>query len=196
AYNFPKYKTPIVKGKNITVIGGGNVAMDSARCALRMGAETVTIVYRRAMEQLPARQEEVVHAQEEGIIFKLLTNPIRFIGDETNHLREIEVIQMKLGEPDASGRARPIPIENSEFRIKSDLCIIAIGSRSNPLLPSTYPKIKLNKWGNIEADDYGRTNIEWIFAGGDIVTGSATVISAMGAGRRAAKAINEYLLNV
>ena len=195
AYNFPKYKTPIIKGKNVTVIGGGNVAMDSARTALRLGAETVIIVYRRAMEQLPARREEVHHAQEEGVIFKLLTNPKRFIGDKNGNFKEMEVIKMKLGEPDASGRARPIPIKNSEFRIPSDLVIVAIGSNANPILTSTIPDLKLNKWGYIEIDESGKTNIEGIYAGGDIVTGSATVISAMGAGRKAVKAIHEFLIN-
>ncbi len=195
AYEFPKYKTPHLKGKDVTVMGGGNVAMDSARTALRLGAHTVTIVYRRAMEQLPARKEEVHHAIDEGVIFKLLTNPTRFIGDEKGHVKEMEVIQMRLGEPDASGRASPIPIENSEFIIKTDLVILAIGNNSNPLLTSTYPKLALNKWGNIIADETGKTNTKGIYAGGDIVTGSATVISAMGAGRKAAKAIHEYLQN-
>ncbi len=193
AYKFPNYKTPYLQGKNVTVIGGGNVAMDSARTALRLGAKTVTIVYRRAMEQLPARREEVHHAEEEGVIFKLLTNPKRFIGDNKGHVQEMEVIKMRLGAPDASGRASPIPIENSEFRIETDLVIIAIGNNSNPLLTSTYPKLALNKWGNIITDDDGKTNIKGIYAGGDIVTGSATVISAMGAGRKAAQAIHEYL---
>ena len=193
AYNFPKYKTPIVKGKKVVVIGGGNTAMDSARTALRIGAETVTIVYRRAMEQLPARLEEVHHGEEEGIIFNLLTNPIRFIGDEQGKIKEMEVIKMKLGAPDESGRARPIPIENSEFIIKTDLAIIGIGNNSNPLLTSTYPALKLNKWGNIIADENGKTNLEGIYAGGDIVTGTATVISAMGAGRKAATSMNQYL---
>ncbi len=193
AYNFPKYKTPIVKGKNIVVIGGGNTAMDSARTALRLGAKTVTIVYRRSMEQLPARLEEVHHGEEEGIIFKLLTNPVRFIGDEEGKVKELKVIKMKLGEPDSSGRARPLPIENSEFIIKTDLVIIGIGTNANPLLTSTYPALELNKWGNIVADDNGKTSIEGIYAGGDIVSGTATVISAMGAGRRAAKGMNQYL---
>jgi glutamate synthase (NADPH/NADH) small chain len=193
AYDFPKYKTPIVKGKNIVVIGGGNTAMDSARTALRLGANTVTIVYRRAMEQLPARLEEVHHGEEEGIIFNLLTNPIKFIGDEEGKIREMEVIKMKLGALDESGRARPIPIKNSEFIIKTDLVIIGIGNNSNPLLTSTYPALKLNKWGNILTDENGKTNIEGIYAGGDIVTGAATVISAMGAGRKAATAMNQYL---
>ncbi len=193
AYDFPNYKTPIVYGKNVCVIGGGNVAMDSARSALRFGAEKVTLVYRRAMEQLPARAEEVHHAQEEGVIFKLLTNPIRFIGDESGKVKEMEVIKMRLGEPDASGRARPIPIENSEFRIECDLIIVSIGNNSNPLLTSTISDLELNKWGNIVTDENGKTSIEGIYAAGDIVSGAATVISAMGTGRKAAKGINEYL---
>ena len=193
AYNSPKYKTPIVKGKNVVVIGGGNTAMDSSRTALRLGAKTVTIVYRRAMEQMPARFEEVHHGEEEGIYFKFLTNPVRFIGDEYGKVKEVEVIKMQLGEPDESGRARPIPIEDSEFIINSDLVIIGIGNNSNPLLTSTYPALELNKWGNIVADENGKTNSEGIYAGGDIVTGTATVISAMGAGRRAAKIMNQFL---
>lgn len=193
AYDFPKYKTPITKGKNVVVIGGGNTAMDSARTALRLGAKTVTIVYRRAMEQLPARIEEVHHGEEEGIIFKLLTNPIRFIGDDEGNIKEMVLIKMKLGAPDESGRARPIPIENSEFITETDLVIIGIGTNANPLLTSTYPALELNKWGNIVADENGKTNIDGIYAGGDIVTGAATVISAMGAGRKAAKAMNQYL---
>ncbi|MHA1988581.1 MAG: NADPH-dependent glutamate synthase [Promethearchaeota archaeon] len=193
SYDFPRYKTPIVKGKNIVVIGGGNTAMDSARTALRLGAKTVTIVYRRAMEQLPARKEEVHHGEEEGIIFKLLNNPTKFLGDEHGNIKEMEVIKMKLGTPDESGRARPIPIENSEYKIKTDLVIIGIGNNSNPLLTSTHPALELNKWGNIVIDENGKTNIEGIYAGGDIVTGAATVISAMGAGRKAAKGMNQYL---
>ena len=193
AYQFPKFKTPIVHGKNICVIGGGNVAMDSARSALRFGAKSVTIVYRRAMEQLPARKEEVRHAMQEGVIFKLLTNPVRYIGDIMGNVEEMEVLQMKLGEPDASGRARPIPIENSEFRIKCDLIIVAIGNNSNPLLTSTIPDLELNRWGNIVVDESGKTSIDGIYAAGDIVSGAATVISAMGTGRKAAKGIHEYL---
>ncbi len=193
AYQYPKYKTPYVKGKDVTVVGGGNVAIDSARTALRLGANSVTIVYRRAMEQLPARREEVHHAEEEGVIFKLQTNPKRFIGNDSGHVKEMEVIRMRLGEPDASGRARPIPIENSEFRINTDLVIIAVGNSSNPLLTSTYPELALNRWGNIITDETGKTNMDGIYAGGDIVTGAATVISAMGAGRKAANAIHKYL---
>jgi len=194
AYNFPEYKTPFIAGDNVTVIGGGNVAFDSARTALRLGADKVTIVYRRAREQLPARLEEVHHAEEEGVIFQFLTNPKQFIGDGNGNVEKIEVIKMRLGEKDSSGRARPIPIKGSEFQIPTDLVIIAIGNNANPLLTSTYPELKLNKWGYIETDEYGRTNIKGIYAGGDIVTGSATVISAMGAGRKAAQAIHKDLV--
>ncbi len=195
AYQFPIYKTPYVIGKHVSVIGGGNVAMDSARTALRLGAEKVTIVYRRAMEQIPARKEEVHHTEQEGVIFKLLTNPTRFIGDEKGKIKEMEVIKMELGKPDASGRASPIPIKGSEYIIPVDLVIVAIGNRSNPLLTSTYPKLQLNKGGNLIIDENGKTSVEGIYAGGDITTGSATVISAMGAGRKAARAIHEYLKN-
>jgi glutamate synthase (NADPH/NADH) small chain len=195
AFDFPNYKTPPLRGKNVVVVGGGNVAMDSARTALRSEAETVTIVYRRAMEQLPARVEEVHHAQEEGVIFNLLTNPVRFIGDKKGNLVEAEVIRMELGEPDASGRARPVPVEGSEFKIPCDLAIISIGNNSNPLLTATMPDLELNRWGNIIVDENGATNLPGIYSGGDIVTGGATVISAMGAGRRAAKAMHEYLIN-
>jgi glutamate synthase (NADPH/NADH) small chain len=193
AYNFPKYKTPYISGNNVSVIGGGNVAMDSARTALRLGADEVTIVYRRAVKQLPARVEEVHHAEEEGINFQLLTNPKRFIGDGNGNVEKIEVIKMRLGEKDSSGRRRPIPIENSEFLIDTDLVIIAIGNNANPLLTSTIPELELTKWGNIKTDECGRTNIDGIYAGGDIVTGAATVISAMGAGRKAAEAIHKDL---
>ena len=193
AYDFPKYKTPVVKGKDIVVIGGGNTAMDSARTAIRLGAKTVTIVYRRAVDQLPARLEEVHHGEEEGIIFKFLTNPVRFISDDHGKVKEVEVVEMRLGKPDESGRASPIPIEDSEFIIKTDLVIIGVGNNSNLLLTSTYPTLELNKWGNIVADENGKTNSEGIYAGGDIVTGAATVISAMGAGRRAAKTMNQFL---
>ncbi|MFO8017110.1 MAG: NADPH-dependent glutamate synthase [Promethearchaeia archaeon] len=189
-FKFPKYHTPLVKGRNVTVIGGGNVAMDSARSALRTGANSVTIVYRRGREQMPAREEEIHHAEDEGVCFRLLRNPVRFIGNENKHVEQMEVIKMRLGEPDKSGRPRPIPIEGSEFKIETDLVIVAIGNNANPLLTSTYPELKTNKWGYIETDEMGRTNLEGIYAGGDIVTGGATVISAMGAGRKAARAID------
>jgi len=194
AYKFPDYDTPINIGKVVTVIGGGNVAMDSARIALRLSAEKVIIVYRRSEAEMPARREEYHHGKEEGIEFKFLTNPIKLIGDDAGNVKEMEVIKMELGEPDESGRRRPIPINNSEFIIETDTVIMAIGARANPILTKAIPELKLNKWGYIETDDNGKTNIDDIYSGGDIVTGSATVISAMGAGRKAAKAIREYLL--
>jgi glutamate synthase (NADPH/NADH) small chain len=195
AYKFPDYDTPINIGKVVTVIGGGNVAMDSARIALRLGAEKVIIVYRRSEAEMPARREEYHHGKEEGIEFRFLTNPIKLIGDDAGIVKEMEVIKMDLGEPDESGRRRPIPINNSEFIIETDTVIMAIGARANPILTKAIPELKLNKWGYIETDDNGKTNIDDIYSGGDIVTGSATVISAMGAGRKAAKAIKEYLLD-
>ncbi|MFX1496723.1 MAG: NADPH-dependent glutamate synthase [Promethearchaeota archaeon] len=196
AYRFPEYDTPIKVGKLVTVIGGGNVALDSARTALRLGAEQVTIVYRRSEAEMPARREEYHHAIEEGIKFEFLTNPVRFIGDEDDNVKQMEVIKMRLGEPDQSGRRRPIPIEDSEYLIETDTIIIAIGTRANPTLTKSIPELKLNKWGYIETDEEGQTNIEGIFAGGDIVTGSATVISAMGAGKKAAAAIDNYLQEI
>ncbi len=193
AYKFPEYDTPIKIGKIIAVIGGGNTALDSARVALRLGAEKVIIVYRRTEAEMPARKEEYHHAVEEGIIFQFLTNPVSFLGDDEGNVNQIEVLKMKLGEPDASGRPRPIPIENSEYLINCDTVIIAIGANANPILTKSIPELKTSKWGYIEADEDGNTNLEGIFAGGDIVTGSATVISAMGAGRKAANAMNQYL---
>lgn len=194
AYRFPIYDTPINVGTVVTVVGGGNVAMDSARVALRLGADKVIMVYRRSETEMPARKEEYHHGQEEGIEFLFLTNPIQLIGDDAGNVKEMEVLKMELGEPDESGRRSPIPIENSEFIIKTDLVIMAIGARANPILTKAIPELKLNKWGYIETDEDGRTNIQDLFSGGDIVTGSATVISAMGAGRKAANAIKEYLL--
>ncbi|MFX1411049.1 MAG: NADPH-dependent glutamate synthase [Promethearchaeota archaeon] len=195
AYKFPEYDTPIKIGKIVTVIGGGNVTLDSARTALRLGAEKVIVVYRRSEVEMPARREEYHHAQEEGVEFQFLTNPIRFIGDENDDVKHMEVVKMKLGAPDDSGRRRPIPIENSEYLIDTDTIIIAIGSRANPILTKSIPELKLTKWGYIKTDETGQTNLEGVFAGGDIVTGSATVISAMGAGKSAAKAIDAYLTN-
>ncbi|UCC21368.1 MAG: NADPH-dependent glutamate synthase [Promethearchaeota archaeon] len=193
AYKFPEYDTPIKIGKIITVIGGGNTALDSARVALRLGAEKVIIVYRRTETEMPARKEEYHHAVEEGIEFQFLSNPVRFLGDNDGNLEKIEVIKMKLGDLDASGRPRPIPIEDSGYLINCDTVILAIGANANPILTKSIPELKTNKWGYIQADEDGKTNLEGIYAGGDIVTGSATVISAMGAGRTAAKAMNEYL---
>ena len=193
AYDFPNYDTPVKIGKVVATFGAGNVAMDCARTSLRLGAEKSYIIYRRSENEMPARAEEIEHAKEEGVIFKLLTNPVKFIGDEKGLLKEVECIKMKLGEPDESGRRRPVPIEGSNFKIKIDTALVAIGQSPNPLIPKTVKGLKIGKWGNIETDEDGRTNIPGIFAGGDIATGAATVILAMGAGKRAARAIDKYL---
>ncbi len=193
AYRFPEFDTPIVRGKHVCVVGGGNVAMDAARTALRLNAETVTIVYRRSRTELPARKEEIEHAEQEGIVFKMLHNPVAFEGDERGMVKSMRVIQMKLGEPDSSGRRRPIPIEGSESSIETDLVIIATGAGPNPVLTKSTQGLNLNKWGYIIADEFGRTSKERVWAGGDITTGSATVIAAMGAGRKAASDIHAYL---
>lgn len=188
----PEYDTPLKIVKRVAVVGGGNVAMDAARCAKRMGAE-VTIVYRRGMEELPARKEEVHHAEEEGIVFKLLNNPVRILGDEQGHVCGIECIKMELGEPDASGRRRPIPIDGSNFTMDVDAVIMALGTSPNPLLKSTTEGLESNKKGCLVADEKGATTREGVFAGGDAVTGAATVILAMGAGKTAAVSIDEYI---
>lgn len=194
AYLFPEYDTPIKRGKRVAVFGGGNVAMDSARVALRLGAEKVYLIYRRSEAEMPARKAEVHHAHEEGIEFVLLTNPTRFIDDGRGNVCGVECIKMELGEPDESGRRRPIPIKGSEFEIGIDVAIPALGTKANPLLTKTVPDLRLNKRGYIVADEEtGMTSKPGVFAGGDIVTGAATVILAMGAGRKAANAINEYL---
>ncbi|RLB09714.1 MAG: glutamate synthase (NADPH), homotetrameric [Deltaproteobacteria bacterium] len=194
AYLFPEYDTPIAKGKNVVVIGAGNVAMDSARTALRMGAENVTIVYRRSREEMPARLAEIHHAEEEGIKFMLLTNPVRFLGDEHGRLRGMECIKMELGEPDESGRRRPIPMEGSNFELECDLAIISVGAGANPLLAKNTPGLKLNKRGYIMVDPKtNKTYKKGVWAGGDIVTGQATVIKAAGAGRIASNSIHDYL---
>lgn len=194
AYKFPQTDTPINVGKNVAVVGGGNVAMDAARCALRMGAQKVSIVYRRSDAEMPARREEIHHAREEGIEFRLLTNPVRIIGDENGNVAGMEVIQMELGEPDASGRRRPIPIEGSENEMDVQTVVIAIGTSPNPLIKSTTPDLDTQKWGGIVVDDQtGATNIPGVYAGGDAVTGAATVILAMGAGKTAAKSMDAYL---
>jgi glutamate synthase (NADPH) small chain len=193
AYLFPKYDTPIVRGKNVAVIGGGNVAMDSARTALRLGADKSMIIYRRSKTEMPARIEEVHHAEQEGIIFEFLTLPVRYLGQD-GWVKEMECLRMELGEPDASGRRRPIPVKGSEFKIPVDTVVVAIGQSPNPLIPKTTPGLQVAKHGNIIADEKnGRTTKKGVFAGGDIVTGAATVILAMGAGRVAANSINEYL---
>ncbi|MDO8525455.1 MAG: FAD-dependent oxidoreductase, partial [Candidatus Omnitrophota bacterium] len=193
AYLFPSYETPIKVGRRVGVIGAGNVAMDSARCALRLGAEEVYIIYRRSEGEMPARKDEIHRAREEGVRFELLTNPVRFLGDGSGWVSEARLIRNKLGEPDSSLRRRPVPIEGSEFSMALDTVICAIGQGPNPLLPSTLPALKLNEDGNIITDKDLVTSSEGVFAGGDIVTGAATVISAMGAGKRAARSIDKYL---
>lgn len=187
------YDTPAVKSKYVAVVGGGNVAMDSARCAQRMGAEKVYVIYRRSMDELPARKEEVHHAIEEGIEFMLLNNPIKIIGDENGRVKGIECVRMELGEPDASGRRRPVPIENSNFIIDVDTVIISVGTSPNPLIKSTTKGLETNKHGCLVADDSGATTREGVFAGGDAVTGAATVILAMGAGKTAAESMIKYI---
>lgn len=194
AFDFPKYDTPVFLGKNAIVLGGGNVAIDSVRTAMRLGAETATIVYRRSRVEMPARVEEVKHAEEEGIVFHFLTIPTRFIGDEKGYLKAMECLKMKLGEPDSSGRRRPIPIEGSEFIMETDLTVVAIGNSPNPLIPQTTPELEVGKWGNVEVDwNTMATSIEGVYAGGDIIRGGATVILAMGDARIAANEIDKYL---
>ncbi len=194
AYQFPEYDTPVINGGKVVVIGGGNTAMDSARTALRLCQEEVTIVYRRSREEMPARIEEVHHGEEEGLKFRVLTNPKRFIGDKDGRLKAIECVKMELGEPDESGRRRPVEMKGSEFRIDADIAVIAIGNGANPLIPQTTPDIKVNKWGNITVNaDTGKTSKQGVFSGGDIVRGGATVILAMGDGKKAAKAMHEYM---
>ncbi|MBN1349124.1 NADPH-dependent glutamate synthase [candidate division KSB1 bacterium] len=194
AYLFPKWDTPIKKSGRVAVIGGGNVAMDSARTALRLGAEKVHIVYRRSRDEMPARIEEVEHAEQEGIAFNLLQAPIKINADKNGWVSEMTCMKMQLGEPDSSGRRRPIPMKNSEFALQVDTVVIAIGQGPNPLIPSSTPDLEIGKWGNIIAETTtGQTSKKGVFAGGDIVTGGATVILAMGAGKIAARAINEFL---
>lgn len=194
AYLFPEYVTPIKIGRKVAVVGAGNVAMDAARTALRLGAEEVNIVYRRSRQEMPARLEEVEHAEEEGIRFNLLTNPVAIIGDEKGWVKAMECVRMELGEPDASGRRRPIPIEGSNFELEADIVVIAIGQSPNPLVPRTTPGLEIGPRGTITADpESGQTSRKGVFAGGDIVTGAATVILAMGAGKKAARAIDAYL---
>jgi glutamate synthase (NADPH) small chain len=194
AYKFPDYDTPVKVGKHVAVIGGGNVAMDGARCALRLGAEKVYIVYRRSEEEMPARREELENAKEEGIEFKLLSNPKRFIGNSKNQVVAMECDQMVLGEPDESGRRRPIVKPGAEFKIDVDVVIVALGTTPNPLIAATTEGLKTSRHGTVVTDEItGRTQKDRVWAGGDIVTGSATVISAMGAGKRAAADIDKFL---
>ena len=194
AYDRERADTPILRAKHVAVVGGGNVAMDSARTALRLGAEEVYLIYRRSRTEMPARAAEIHHAEEEGIRFNLLTNPTRILGDERGWVTGIECQRQELGEPDVSGRRRPIPIQGSEFVIPVDAVVVAIGNRPNPIVPKSTPDMQTNKWGLIVADEKtGRTTKPRVWAGGDIVTGAATVISAMGAGQAAARDIDEYL---
>jgi glutamate synthase (NADPH/NADH) small chain len=194
AYRFPEYDTPIVRGRCVATIGGGNVAMDSARTALRLGAEESIIVYRRSRQEMPARAEEIHHAEQEGIRFELLTAPVALHGDGNGWVKEIECIRNELGEPDASGRRRPVPIEGSNFRFPVDVVVLAIGQSPNPLIAKTTPDLKTGKNGVVIVDDKTmKTSKKGVFAGGDVATGGATVILAMGQGKIAAKAIDEYL---
>ena len=196
AYRFPEFDTPVFncKDKNVAVFGGGNTAMDAVRTSKRLGAKNAYIIYRRSDVEMPARQEEIHHAKEEGIEFTLLANPVEFIGDDKGWLKSVKLQKMELGEPDASGRSRPVPIPGSEYILPIDMAVIAIGNGSNPIIQKTTPDLEFNKWGNIVADEETmKTNKKGVFAGGDIVTGGATVILAMGAGRKAAKAIDDYL---
>ena len=194
AYRFPEYDTPIPRAKEVVVFGAGNVAMDSARTAMRLGADRVRIVYRRSRQEMPARAAEIHHAEEEGIEFFLLTSPVRFLGNEKGRLMGVECLKMELGEPDESGRRRPVPVKGSEFKLDCDMAVVAVGAGANPLLTQTTEGLQLNKWGYIVADpETGKTTKKGAWAGGDIVTGSATVILAMGAGRIAANSIHQYL---
>ena len=195
SYLFPTYNTPIMKGKTVTVVGGGNVAMDCVRSAARLGSAKVVLVYRRAREQMPARVEEIHHAEEEGIDLRLLSNPVEIFGDKDGNVVRIKCQRYELGEPDDSGRRRPVPIKDDYFEYDTDLVIIAIGNNANPLIPQTTLDIETNKWGNIVVDDLGRTSKKFVYAAGDIVTGAATVISAMGGARKAAIGIHYDLMN-
>ena len=195
AYMFPEYLTPIKVGKKVAVIGAGNVAMDAARTALRLGAEESYIIYRRSEMEMPARDEEIEHAKHEGVQINILTCPISYAGDENGRVKEMTCIRYQLGEPDASGRRSPIPIKDSEFTLEVDAVVVAIGQGPNPLLLKTTSGLNLTQRGNIKADEKGVTSRKGVFAGGDIVTGAATVIEAMGAGKIAARSINEYLIS-
>ncbi len=195
AYDFPRNDTPVRPGQRVAVFGGGNVAMDAARTALRLGAAEVSVIYRRSMEEMPARREEIHHAEEEGIHMRLLCNPVNILGDGQGNVSGVTCLRMELGEPDASGRRRPVPVEGSEFVVEADTVVVSIGNGANPLLTEVTPELKLNKWGNIVAEDStGRTSMPGVYAGGDIVIGAATVILAMGAGKSAALAIHEDLM--
>ena len=194
AFKFPEYDTPIRVGETVITLGGGNVAMDCARTALRLGAKESIILYRRSDAELPARREEVHHSKEDGVIFELLAAPVKFIGDDCGNVKEVEAIRMQLGEPDASGRRRPIKIPGSEFRVNCQNVLVAIGQSPNPLVPMTTPNLKTTKHGTIAVDGQGRTSKKGVFAGGDIASGAATVILAMGDGKQAAKAMHKYMM--
>jgi glutamate synthase (NADPH) small chain len=199
AYKFPEFDTPVFncKDKNVAVFGGGNTAMDAVRTSKRLGAKNAYIIYRRSEVEMPARKEEVHHAKQEGIEFKFLSNPLKFMGDKDGWLNSVELQKMELGEPDASGRRRPVSIIGSEYTLDIDMAVIAIGNGSNPIIQKTTPDLQFNKWGNIIVNEATmKTSKEGVFAGGDIVTGGATVILAMGAGRKAAQAIDEYLKSI
>jgi glutamate synthase (NADPH/NADH) small chain len=194
AYKFPETDTPVIRGRNVAVIGGGNTAMDSVRTALRLGAEHAYLVYRRSKTEMPARHEEIEHAEEEGVEIIMLAAPTEILGNASSRVRAMRCIRMDLGEPDASGRRSPVPKPGSEFDLEVDTVVFAVGQGANPLIRSTTPDLPVNKWGNIIADPAtGATSKKGVFAGGDIVTGGATVISAMGAWRQAARAIDKYL---
>ncbi|KAB2951720.1 NADPH-dependent glutamate synthase [Heliorestis acidaminivorans] len=192
-YDFPNFLTPVISGRKVAVLGAGNVAMDAARTALRLGAEEVSIVYRRSEKEMPARAEEIEHAHEEGVQFKVLTNPVEIVGDEQGWVKGMNCLRYELGEPDESGRRRPVPVEGSEFFMEVDSVIVAIGQGPNPLVTQSTAGLALNRKGTIQADEEGRTSLPGVFAGGDIVTGAATVILAMGAGKKSARAIDQYL---
>lgn len=193
AYERELADTPIYRSRKVAVLGGGNVAMDAARTALRIGAEEVHVVYRRTEEEMPARVEEVEHAKEEGIVFDFLRSPTRILGDESGRVRAMQVLKFELGEPDESGRRRPVAIDGSEYEMEVDTVIVAIGNGSNPLIRQTTEGLEVNRWGNIVVDENKKTSLEGVYAGGDIVLGAATVILAMGEGRKAAAAMNEWL---
>jgi glutamate synthase (NADPH/NADH) small chain len=192
AYLFPEYDTPVIRGQRVVVVGGGNVAMDAARCALRLGSQ-VTLLYRRSEAEMPARHEEVENAKEEGILFRTLSTPIRFMGDGDGRLKAVECQEMELGEPDESGRRRPVPREGHTFTLEVDTVVVALGTTPNPLLPATTPGLSISRRGTIEADEAGSTSKLRVWAGGDVVSGAATVISAIGQAKRAAQAIDEFL---
>ena len=194
AYLFPEYDTPLRVGKRVAVIGGGNVAMDAARCALRLGASEVYIVYRRSRTEMPARREEVENAEEEGVIFKYLTNPTKFMGNDKGWVTAMECVEMELGEPDASGRRSPVVKKCSEFTMEVDTLVVALGTTPNPLVPTTTTGLNTTKKGTVVTDEKtGKTTKDRVWAGGDVVTGSATVISAMGAGKRAVASMDAFL---